>query len=113
MFRNPQRQIIFEHSEAPLLVLVGEDDGLMELFSEYSKFAVNRALKAGKTNISLLKFPKTGHLIDLPHCPHVAEGKTPLLPPTETTKFGGKSQPHALAQFQAWDTLLQFFKDKL
>ena len=80
---------------------------------DHGKFVVNRALKAGKNNVTLIEFPKTGHLIDLPHCPHVAEAKHPLLPPTKTIQFGGAPQPHALAQFQAWDTLLQFFKDKL
>ena len=108
--RNPQRQTLFEKSLAPLLVLCGEED---KMSLEYSRFAVNRALKSGNANLALLEYPETGHLIDLPHCPHVKEATHPLLPPTEKIQYGGKSQPHALAQFQAWDDLLTFFKENM
>ena len=70
-------------------------------------------MKSGKTNVKLIEYPKTGHLIDLPHCPHVKEAKHPLLPPTKKIQFGGESQPHALAQFQAWDSLLAFFMENM
>ena len=82
-------------------------------FIDHGKFAIDRAQKSGKSNVKLVEFPETGHLIDLPHCPHVKEAKHPLLPPSETIQFGGKAQPHALAQFQAWDVLLEFFKANL
>ena len=86
----------------------------MDDFSDYSKFAVKRALKAGKTNVTLIEFPKTGHLIDLPHCPpRIGEARHPLIPMTKTVTFGGELQPHALAQFQAWEKLLTFFNENL
>lgn len=109
--QNSNKQILIENSEAPLLSIIGLEDspGLIELTS----FAISRARSKGKTNITHIEYSHTGHLIDLPFCPHSSVLKTPLAPPGMLTLFGGKPQEHALAQFQAWSTIKKFFIDNL
>ena len=85
----------------------------MIVLSDFGRFAVARARNAGKTNVTLIEYPGTGHLIDLPHCPHVKEAKHPLLSGNKKIQYGGHSQPHALAQFQAWESLLGFYKENM
>ena len=108
--RNPQKQILFEKCKGPLLVICGAED---RLSLQCSKHAVDRAKQFGCTNLTMIEYPETGHLIDLPHSPHVKEATHPLLPVNRKVQYGGKSQPHALAQFHAWDTLLNFFRGNM
>lgn len=107
LLRSPGRQIHFERSQAPILNLVGEDDAGPRVLAN---IAFDRARKSGKTNCKLIQYPQTGHLINLPHSPHCGESANPHF---EKLNFGGQKQPHSLAQFEAWETTLDFFKKHL
>jgi len=109
--QKPEKQIFIENSNAPLLSLVGQEDSpdILELTS----FAISRARRSGKNNITHIEYPETGHLIDLPFCPLCEATKTPLAPPGMLTHFGGKVQQHALTQFHAWSKVKQFFISNL
>ena len=102
---------MIENSGAPLLSIIGMDDSPDVL--DLTRFAISRARAAGKTNITHIEYPHTGHLIDPPFSPHCPVTKTPLSPPSMLTLFGGKPQEHALAQFHAWDRIKQFFHQNL
>lgn len=107
LLRSPSRQIHFERSQAPILNLVGEDDAGPRVLAN---IAFDRARKSGKTNCNIIQYPQTGHLINLPHSPHCGESANPHF---EKLNFGSQKQPHSLAQFEAWETTLDFFKKHL
>ena len=70
---------------------------------------IERARKAGKKNVKLLKHPGAGHLMDLPHSPFSGRSSHPVLPPGMKFDYGGQPQLHALAQILAWRETLEFF----
>ena len=74
---------------------------------------VERAKATGKKNIRLIEYPGTGHLIDTPHSPFTRRLRHPLLPENMKMDFGGQLQQHALAQIDAWEETLAFFKEHL
>jgi len=110
LFRQPERQVIFEKSEAPVLGIVGEED---EEMREIARFSFERAKVAGKLNCHLVELDGTGHLIDLPHSPLCKTASHPLCLPHQRMWYGGQVQPHALAQFKAWTLLTEFFDGHL
>ena len=89
-----------------MLDLVWINSGITDLMIE-------RAERAGKRNVSLVRYPGTGHLLDLPHSPVVSRDRHVLVPPNIKINYGGQPQPQALAQIQAWRSTLAFFKDHL
>jgi len=108
--RHPERQIFFEKGTAPVLGLVGEED---EDAKAFARFSIQRAAQNGKKDCQLVEFEKTGHLIDLPYSPVCTSARHPYLPPHLRCWYGGQMQPHALAQFDAWERTLAFFSEKL
>ena len=78
---------------------------LKQINSDFAFVMIERAKGAGKKNLSLVRYPGTGHPLDLPHSPASSVFGHPLLPP--------QPQPHALAQIQAWRATKKFFKDNL
>jgi len=108
--KHPERQILFEKGAAPVLGLVGEED---EDLGDLARFSFKRATQNGRRDCQLVEFDKTGHLIDLPFSPVCTSASHPFLPPHLKCWYGGQIQPHALAQFDAWDQSLAFFAEKL
>ena len=86
---------------------------LKQINSDLASIMIERAKRAGKKNVSLVRYPGTGHLLDLPHSPASSVFGHPLLPPHIKIDYGGQPQPHALAQIQAWRATKKFFKDNL
>ena len=74
---------------------------------------IERAERAGKRNVSLVRYPGTGHLLDMPHSPFICQDRHVLVPPKIKFNFGGQLQPQALAQIQAWRSTLAFFTNNL
>ena len=74
---------------------------------------IERAEAAGKSNVKILRYPGAGHLIDLPHSPFSSMHRHILVPQNMKINYGGHPQLHSLAQIQAWDNTLRFFKDNL
>ena len=72
---------------------------------------LERAERAGKRNMRVVRYPGTGHLIDLPHSPFCSLSKHPMLPPDTKFNYGGQPQLQSLAQIEAWKTTMEFFKD--
>ena len=81
--------------------------------SDIAAFMIERAERAGKRNVSLVRYPATGHLIDLPHSPVISRDRHALLPRNIKFDYGGQLQPQALAQIEAWRSTLEFFKNNL
>ena len=74
---------------------------------------LERAERAGKRNMLVLRYPGTGHLIDLPHSPFCGLSKHPMLSPDMKLDYGVRPQSHSLAQIEAWKSTLEFFNDNL
>merc|ERR1711974_77713 len=84
LLREERRQIKFENCSAPLLWLEGEENNLLRLGTkcrDIAAFMIERAERAGKRNVSLVRYPGTGHLIDLPPSPVISRASHALLPP--------------------------------
>ena len=107
---NPRQQIAVHTSDTPLLMMIGEEDGDTP---GIARFMVDKLRMLGKENVSLEMYPGTGHLIDLPHSPLCRWSRHPYLPHNIKVDYGGQSQQHSLAQFQAWRSLLSFYNAHL
>ena len=108
--RHSRRHIPVHQTNVPILAVVGEEDtSVFEMFS----FLVTRWRQLGKSDIDFHSFPGAGHLIDPPFSPHFRRSGHPYLAPGVKVDYGGHLQPHALAQFSAWEMLLKFYREKL
>lgn len=108
--RYPRRQISIEKSDCPLLVMIGEEDCEN---TDIVRYIIEKAASKGRRNILFKTYPGTGHLIDLPFGPSAHAGRHPFLPPSMKISYGGHMQPHCLAQFEAWKSLLEFYQHNL
>lgn len=103
----PETIIPIEKADANFLFLVGNADRNWKSVM-YCEQAIERLKKAGRNNYEVHNYPGTGHLIEPPHSPFCGASyhklvRMPLL-------WGGKSQPHLMAQNHAWKTMLSFLR---
>ena len=93
--------------------MVGEEDGEDRENLRLAQYMLDQARQNGKKNLYFESYPETGHLIDLPHCPTCHLSRHPYLPSDRKITYGGRMQPQALAQIQAWRSTLSFYKKYL
>ncbi|XP_042860645.1 acyl-coenzyme A thioesterase 1-like isoform X3 [Penaeus japonicus] len=103
----PETIIPIEKADANFLFLVGNADRNWKSVM-YCDQAIERLKKAGRNNYEVHNYPGTGHLIEPPHSPFCGSSyhklvRMPLL-------WGGKPQPHLMAQRHAWNTMLSFLR---
>ncbi|XP_066970708.1 acyl-coenzyme A thioesterase 1-like isoform X3 [Macrobrachium rosenbergii] len=103
----PEAIIPVEEADANFLFLVGRDDRNWKSV-EYADHAVNRLIRAGKSNFEVHQYPGAGHLIEPPYSPFSRASfhglvRMPLL-------WGGRTVLHTKAQIHAWPTLLRFLR---
>ncbi|XP_064092769.1 acyl-coenzyme A thioesterase 1-like isoform X3 [Macrobrachium nipponense] len=103
----PEAIIPVEEADANFLFLVGRDDRNWKSV-EYADHAVNRLIRAGKSNFEVHQYPGAGHLIEPPHAPFIRASlhklvRMPML-------WGGRTVPHTKAQIHAWPTMLRFLR---
>ncbi|XP_078595701.1 LOW QUALITY PROTEIN: acyl-coenzyme A thioesterase 5-like [Branchiostoma floridae x Branchiostoma japonicum] len=96
-----------EKAQCPIMFVAGEDD-LMTKSVLYANQAIGRMKAHGKTNYTLLQYPRTGHLIEPPYTPHCALSYHGVY--QMCILAGGEPKSHAAAQEDSWHKILDFFK---
>lgn len=96
-------------SLAKFLFIVGNDDKLLE--SDNYKKWLPRNPVSKQSDIELVVYPDTGHLIEPPYTPLFHTCYASLF--GCTLRYGGTSTPHAKAQENAWLKIQEFFKKHL
>ncbi|XP_066970705.1 acyl-coenzyme A thioesterase 1-like isoform X2 [Macrobrachium rosenbergii] len=101
----PEAIIPVEEADANFLFLVGRDDRNWKSV-EYADHAVNRLIRAGKSNFEECIYNDAGHLIEPPYSPFSRASYHGLL--SSPNMWGGQTQPHCEAQVQAWQRVTNF-----
>uniref|UniRef100_A0A1A7XC34 Acyl-CoA thioesterase 19 n=1 Tax=Iconisemion striatum TaxID=60296 RepID=A0A1A7XC34_9TELE len=112
---DPTDKVDVGQLKCPLLLIVGEDD---QNWCAYESAMDIREMmeKAGNGHLlTLLTYPKAGHLIEPPYSPHA---RSSLFRDTTTRQimmalWGGQTLEHARAQEDAWKKLLVFLREHL
>ncbi|XP_066285303.1 acyl-coenzyme A amino acid N-acyltransferase 1-like [Branchiostoma lanceolatum] len=96
-----------EKTQCPIMFVAGEDDlSIKSVF--HANQAIARMKAHGKTNYTLLQYPKTGHLIEPPYTPHCGLFYHSFFNTCMTA--GGEPKSHAAAQEDSWHKILDFFR---
>uniref|UniRef100_A0A667YY82 Acyl-coenzyme A thioesterase 2, mitochondrial-like n=1 Tax=Myripristis murdjan TaxID=586833 RepID=A0A667YY82_9TELE len=98
--------------QCPLLLVVGEDDQSWPV----PESADDMMERAGNSHLlTVLSYPRAGHLIELPYSPHCRASKflTPLHKERVMMLWGGEAAPHSHAQEDAWRKTLDFLRKNL
>ncbi|XP_029910126.1 peroxisomal succinyl-coenzyme A thioesterase-like [Myripristis murdjan] len=102
--------------QCPLLLVVGEDDQSWPA-SESADDMREMMERAGNSHLlTVLSYPRTGHLIEPPYSPHCRASKfnAPTISPNKfMILWGGEVAPHSHAQEDAWRKMLDFLRENL
>ncbi|XP_063145233.1 bile acid-CoA:amino acid N-acyltransferase isoform X1 [Candoia aspera] len=95
-----------EKAQGHILFVVGEADQSLNS-KVFAEMALARAKKYGRTNCSLLSYPRAGHMIEAPGSPicFISYIRGSALP----TIWGGEIKSHAKAEEHFWEEVLKFF----
>lgn len=99
-----------ENLTCPLMYVLGEDD--LSASSIENADVIESTLKAaGKSHLfTRLSYPGAGHLIEPPYAPHSRSSLWSVKPKKLITMWGGHPAPHAVAQEDAWEKILDFME---
>lgn len=113
--KDPAFKVDMGRLQCPLLLAVGLDDQNWPAYE--SAMDIKEMMeKAGNSHLlTLLMYPKTGHLIEPPYAPLARSGLflTPQAKKAYMTLWGGEIVPHSWAQKDAWTKTLLFLKAHL
>uniref|UniRef100_A0A3P8TUT6 Acyl-CoA thioesterase 19 n=1 Tax=Amphiprion percula TaxID=161767 RepID=A0A3P8TUT6_AMPPE len=101
--------------QCPLLLVVGEDDQSWPA-SEAAKDIKEMMERAGNSHLlTILSYPKTGHLIEPPYIPHARASIFRTIGTREKLMllWGGQTVEHSHAQEDAWMKILVFLRENL
>ncbi|XP_030621813.1 acyl-CoA thioesterase 19 [Chanos chanos] len=112
---DPSKKVEVGRIKCPVMLIVGEDDQNWPA-TESAEDMKQMMEKAGNSHLlTILSYPKTGHLIEPPYSPHcrasnfvMAESKSKVV-----ALWGGETVPHCLAQEDSWQKTLAFLKKHL
>eukprot|EP00058_Branchiostoma_floridae_P000244 XP_002585732.1 hypothetical protein BRAFLDRAFT_114042 [Branchiostoma floridae] len=96
-----------EKARCPIMFVAAEDD-LSTKAVFFANQAIDRMKAHGKTNYTLLQYPKAGHLIEPPYSPHCALYYHRVF--DWCMLAGGEPRSHAAAQEDSWHKILSFFR---
>ncbi|KAM9467981.1 bile acid-CoA:amino acid N-acyltransferase-like isoform 2-T2 [Clarias gariepinus] len=100
--------------KCPLLLVVGDDDqnlGAVECAEDMERMTE----KAGNRHLfNILIYPGAGHLIEPPYSPHHRASNYMLSEEKKVIMlWGGQTRPHAYAQEDSWEKILDFLQQHL
>ncbi|KAM4613085.1 bile acid-CoA:amino acid N-acyltransferase-like [Polymixia lowei] len=109
----PERKVKLENLTCPLLYIVGEDD--LSCASTENANQIEETLGAlGRAELfTRLSYPGAGHLIEPPYTPNARASLWAVKPKKLVTLWGGHLAPHAAAQEDAWQKMLDFMECNL
>ncbi|XP_034726403.1 bile acid-CoA:amino acid N-acyltransferase-like [Etheostoma cragini] len=109
----PESKVKIEHLTCPLMYIVGEDD-LSASSIESANLIKETLMAAGKSQLfTCLSYPGAGHLIEPPYTPNSRAFLWSVKPQKLVTLWGGHPAPHAAAQEDAWNKILDFMQRNL
>ncbi|KAM4615671.1 uncharacterized protein ACJ7VT_010761 [Polymixia lowei] len=111
---DPSEKVEVGRIKCPLLLVNGDDDQNWATVESAEDIAKMMRAAGNEHLLTSLTYPNAGHLIEPPYTPHIrasnfivhAGHKAVML-------WGGKTQPHADAQEDAWEKTLAFLKQHL
>ncbi|KAL2078238.1 hypothetical protein ACEWY4_025923 [Coilia grayii] len=107
---NLASAIPIERADCHFMFVASEDDKNWDSVL-YAELASQRLRDHGKRNFEVVRYPKAGHFLDVPHMPfypsgvHAAVGKVVV--------FGGEAKANAYAQVDLWGRVQEFFRKHL
>ncbi|XP_051808103.1 peroxisomal succinyl-coenzyme A thioesterase-like isoform X2 [Acanthochromis polyacanthus] len=112
---DPSIKVDMGRLQCPLLLVVGEDDQNWPA-SEAAKDMKEMMERAGNSHLlTILSYPKTGHLIEPPYTPHVRASIFRIFDTHQKLMllWGGQTVEHSRAQEDAWKKILVFLRENL
>ncbi|KAM6973325.1 acyl-coenzyme A thioesterase 3-like [Aplochiton taeniatus] len=111
--KDPAKKVDVGQLQCPVLMVVGEDDQNWPA-SESAEDMREMMKKAGNSELlSVLSYPKAGHLIEPPYSPHVCASNFITGGKKLMVLWGGETVPHCRAQEDAWKKTLAFLEEHL
>ncbi|XP_053364385.1 acyl-coenzyme A thioesterase 1-like, partial [Clarias gariepinus] len=111
---DPAEKLDVGKIKCPLLLVVGDDDQNWAAL-ESAEDMERMTEKAGNRHLlKILIYPGAGHLIEPPYTPHhrasnfMVAGKDKVI-----MLWGGQTRPHAYAQEDSWEKILNFLQQHL
>ncbi|XP_063070575.1 acyl-coenzyme A thioesterase 1-like isoform X2 [Engraulis encrasicolus] len=78
----------------------------------YAELAAQRLRDHGKgENVEVVRYPRTGHFLDVPHMPFYPSGFHAIA--GTVVVFGGEAKANAYAQMDLWERVQKFFRKHL
>uniref|UniRef100_A0A672YD03 Acyl-CoA thioesterase 19 n=1 Tax=Sphaeramia orbicularis TaxID=375764 RepID=A0A672YD03_9TELE len=111
---DPTMKVDVGRVQCPLLLIVGEDDQNWPVYESAQDMKEMMERSGNSHLLTILLYPKTGHLIKPPYAPH--SGVSTLTYTTGKTVinlWGGEMVPHCRAQEDAWRKILVFLRENL
>uniref|UniRef100_UPI0037E86D79 acyl-coenzyme A thioesterase 1-like n=1 Tax=Semicossyphus pulcher TaxID=241346 RepID=UPI0037E86D79 len=99
-----------ERASCQFLFAVSEDDHNWNS-QFFAKQAVETLRNNGKKSFQLVKYPKAGHFLEVPHMPYCASTFHGAV--GSPVVFGGEPKAHSEAQLDLWERVQEFFKSHL
>ncbi|CAH1255279.1 ACOT2 [Branchiostoma lanceolatum] len=99
-----------EKAQCPIMFVAGEDDLNVQAVP-FANQAIARMKAHGKTNYTLLQYPRSGHLIEPPYTPHCSLFYHNVY--DKCILMGGEPKSHAAAQEDSWHKILDLFRKQL
>ncbi|KAM4618597.1 peroxisomal succinyl-coenzyme A thioesterase-like [Polymixia lowei] len=110
---DPTKKVDVGQLRCPILLVVGEDDQNWPS-SESAKDMEEMMERAGNSHLlTVLSYPKAGHLIEPPYTPHVRASNFMSNSKKLVVLWGGEMTPHCQAQEDAWRKTLDFLEENL
>ena len=110
---NPPRSAIIpvEDITGRVLLICGQDDQSYDSQS-MCKIIRQKLIKAGKRHlVTMVSYPDTGHLIEPPQAPVCPMAFHRIV--NDCLMWGGQPKPHAEAQEDSWQRIIDFFRTNL
>uniref|UniRef100_A0A3P8TWY9 Acyl-CoA thioesterase 19 n=1 Tax=Amphiprion percula TaxID=161767 RepID=A0A3P8TWY9_AMPPE len=112
---DPSFKVDMGRLQCPLMLVVGEDDQNWAAYD--SAMDIKEMMeRAGNSHLlTILSYPKTGHLIEPPYTPHF---RASIFRKADTHEkimvlWGGQTVEHSHAQEDAWKKMLVFLRENL
>ncbi|XP_051808106.1 peroxisomal succinyl-coenzyme A thioesterase-like [Acanthochromis polyacanthus] len=112
---DPSFKVDMGRFQCPLMLVVGEDD---QSWAAYDSAMDMKEMmeRAGNSHLlTILSYPKTGHLIEPPYTPHFRASIFRKVGTREKfmALWGGQTVEHSRAQEDAWKKILVFLRENL